>query len=120
MNLAEYKQQNRKAVTLPGGLDLTIKKLTYGEVQEAVGLAKPVALGQEPEEGGNVLVVNEMLIKAVVGPFKIVNKPVDDCGEDELSISDLDNADYEILVKEVIDFSGMKAEGAEKKSEATN
>lgn len=118
MDLKEYKQRNRKDLKLPSGLPVTIKKLSYGEVQEAQSQAQPVGLGAKPDEGNNVVVVNQMLISAVVGPFKLVQKFVDECSDDELSITDLENSDYEFLIKEVISFSGM--EGPEKKSQATD
>ena len=120
MNLAEYKQRNRKAVTLPSGLECQIKKLSFGEIQEANALIDSVGLGQKQTEGANVIAVDQMLCCAVVAPFKLVKKQIFDCADDELSITDLDNQDYEFLVNEVTKFSGMVQDDTKKKLEDDN
>lgn len=101
MDLKAYKQRNRKEIELPSGLGVTIKKLSIGDVYEMGGTGF--------DESSQLKSSIDMVCKCVTGPFKVVDKPVNECGDDELSVSDLDNQDFEFVINAITEFSGLQA-----------
>jgi hypothetical protein len=106
MDLNEYRNRNRKAVTLPSGLELTIKKLSVREVAQA-----QTNYAENDEMGKTIAIVTG----CVVGPFQLVDKGVSEVGENELSVAELDNADFECLVNSINEFSGLNTEDTDPK-----
>jgi hypothetical protein len=106
MDLASYKARNRKTLTLPSGLECTIKKLTVADVY-AMG-------GAGSSESDQLRQSVQMVSKCVTGPFRIVDKPAQETQPDELSVTDIDNDDFAFLIEQITEFSGL----AEKKISA--
>lgn len=112
----KYRDRNRKSVLLPSGATIVIAKLnTFNE---------PFIVARK---GDDELVAGVRLAKfALTNPansplhfphdgevekLRIVDKPVAD--EGEITISDLDQADADKIVNEVVEFSGMGNAGRE-------
>jgi len=106
MDLQSYKARNRKQITLPSGLECTIKKLTVADVY-AMG-------GAGSSESDQLRQSVQMISACVVGPFRIVEKPAAETGPDEIAANDIDNDDFGFLVEAITEFSGL----AEKKISA--
>ena len=108
----KYRERNRKLLTLPSGGKILIAKLNSfnepflvqtkreGEMEAGIRLAK-FAL-TNPNNGPLILDGEEA---------RIVDK--EKPGEGELTISELEQADADLIVSEVIEFSGLGTAGRE-------
>lgn len=105
MDITEYKNRARKTVTLPSGLELTIRKLSVADIY---GI-QPTGIGKSDEIDASM----KMICACVVSPFRIVQKNESECGDMELPVEYIDNKDYEFLIQEITEFSGL----SEKKSD---
>jgi hypothetical protein len=99
MDINQYKARNRKKITLPSGLECEIKKLTVADVYSMHGGGS--------SESDQLRQSVEMISACVVGPFRIVGKPVHETADNEISASDIDNADFQFLVEQITEFSGL-------------
>lgn len=99
MTIDQYKSRNRKQITLPSGLQCEIKKLTVADVYAMQGGGS--------SESDQLKQSVQMISACVVGPFRIVEKPVHEAAENEISSSDIDNDDFQFLVEQITEFSGI-------------
>lgn len=123
---------SRKEITLPSGgtciirklspLDLTgLKVLPQAFPQESKTGTKKVAEKDAVEYG---LAVTRAILSKCVGKIsvkdgermaliRIVDKPFDDCGTNELSIEEVEQSDADFIVKEVLELSSMNKEAGQ-------
>lgn len=111
-----YRDRNRKSITLPSGATIVIAKLnTFNEpfivtrksddeLTAGVRLAK-FAL---TNPANSVMVFQ---LGTEIERLRIVDKV--EAGSGEITIADLDQADADAIVREVIEFSGLGTAGRE-------
>jgi len=128
----EYKSATRKIVTVPSGAEFLIKRVTNWDFihspylpvgfdikrfqKDAQAVAKDSQDPQElfrnhPKESAELARI--YILVGVISP-RVVDKPLEECEEDELSIYEILDDDLNFLINEIIEFSGMGKEATEK------
>jgi len=121
----EYKKATRKLVTAPSGAKFLIKKVTNWDFIHSPYLPvgfdirrfqlEAQAISEEAQNPQDLLqkhpreaaeLARMYVIVGVVSP-RIVDKPLEECGEDELSIYELLEEDLTFLLNEILEFSGL-------------
>lgn len=120
MNINEYRERTRKKIVCPSGLELQIRKIQSIDYLR-MGVMPDVLKIQEQQrtkEIDNKLIekMNIMfLTRGVIGTdeLKIVNKPVNEVVDNELSIEELEEADMQFIIAEVSKFSFGERSGSD-------
>lgn len=108
----KYRNRNRKTLKLPSGATIEIAKLNTFTEPFIAQRAK------EDDMQAGVRFAKFCLTNPDNGPLcfedekaRIVDKPV--AGEGEITIGQLDQADADLIIKEIQSFSGMDKAGQE-------
>lgn len=107
----KYQDRNRKNITLPSGAQIVIAKLN--------GFCEPFIVSKKEDEmTGGVRLARFCLVNPQNGELRfegeaarIVDKAVAEPGE--ITIAEIEQADADMIVKEVIVFSGLNSAGRE-------
>ena len=115
----EYRSKSRKAFRLSTGDEVLIRKVTVSDCALSMGHV-PEAFWDGNEEGikehakkdpsFSILFRRSVVIAGVMEP-RIVDKKVEACGDDELSILEIPDGVQDEILKEVLEFSMVKKEG---------
>lgn len=118
MKASEYRKRVRKRITCPSGLEVEIRKIRAldflklgilpNTLEEIKG--KPQNVPPEIFEKIQKMYLVDAVIHA--GEFKIVDKPLGQLEEGELSYLEIDDDDSNHIINEISDFS-FKKEGGE-------
>jgi hypothetical protein len=118
---SEYRKRSRRTITLPTGGEVEIRKLygfdfiDAGEIPDAFWeavkkgnqAAAQKALDSRP--GLEEKLTRAMLVNAVVS-MNLVDKPLADCGGDEVSIDELDPRDRKAILEATKEMNSMSTE----------
>lgn len=115
----EYRSKSRKMIRLATGDEVMIRKITVSACALSMGHV-PAAFWEGDEEGirghakkdpsFSTLFRKSVVIAGVMEPH-IVDKRVEDCGDDELSILEFPDGVLDEILQEVMAFSMVKKEG---------
>lgn len=119
MNIKEYRNKNRKTIECPGGLEITIRKiksidyLRLGILPDTLRNIEENPQNANPEDISNL---QRMFLSRGIVPteeMKVVDKPIDQLGENELSCDEIDEEDTNFIIKNIVEFSFNKILGKE-------
>lgn len=115
MKASEYKKRTTKQVVCPSGLTVNIRKilsvdyLMMGILPDTLTSYRANVMSNQPIENPQLAVDLQVmfLTKAVIPTqdLKIVDKPIESCAENELSVYQLEEEDSLCLIQEITEFS---------------
>lgn len=116
MDAKRYKQGTRKKITCPSGLEIVIRKvkaldyLRMGFLPDTLNEMK-----KNPEKTDPKIIeqTQKMFLMQVVvsqNDFKIVDKPLDQTDENEVSYQEMDDDDVRFIIDEIVKFSSIDQE----------
>lgn len=115
MKASEYKKRTTKQVVCPSGLTVNIRKilsvdyLMMGILPDTLTTYRTKVMSDQPIENPQLAVdLQVMFLTRAVIPtqdLKIVDKPIEECTENELSVYQLEEEDSLCLIQEITEFS---------------